>query len=214
MQLNLLDNINSEYFDKITSNKSYSTEQIILNSEIINRLKNYSLETYIYDVETQGLECTWDNICQFVLDNKDDLSDFLKPNNFGELYEIGLAIQNKHKKKKNGQYYTPDDVANVMSEWLHQCSGENVCDVACGTGKLILTYLDLIGFQKAKELIASGRLYLYDFDNVALKICRTIIVLKYGFDIADKLNDIYCDFLDKEIKLPENCKVISNPPYA
>ena len=25
---------------------------------------------------------------------------------------------------------------------------------------------------------------------------------------------IYCDFLDKSIILPQNCKVISNPPYA
>jgi len=28
------------------------------------------------------------------------------------------------------------------------------------------------------------------------------------------IHDIYCDFLDMKIHLPENCKVISNPPYA
>lgn len=29
--------------------------------------------------------------------------------------------------------------------------GEKVCDVACGTGKLILTYLDLIGEKNAQK---------------------------------------------------------------
>jgi len=36
--------------------------------------------------------------------------------NFTELYEIGLAVEDKTSKKKNGQYYTPDDVAYVMAK--------------------------------------------------------------------------------------------------
>ena len=211
-QLNLLDKMYG--FEKITSQKTYNTDEIILDNEIIKKLKNYTLESYISDIETMGLELTWDNICQFVLDNKENLPDFLSVDNFGELYEIGLAIQDKYQKKSNGQYYTPDDVAQIMSEWLYKCQGENICDVACGTGKLILTYLDLIGYEKSRELISSGKLYLYDFDNIALKICRTTLALKYGTDIADKINDIHCDFLDRTIILPENCKVISNPPYS
>ena len=93
-----------------------------------------------------GLSNTWDSICQFVIDNRNNIPEFLAIKNFGELYEIGLAIQDKIAKKKSGQYYTPDDVALVMSEWLKECDGEAGCDVACGTGKLILTYLDLIGY--------------------------------------------------------------------
>ncbi len=213
-QLNFIDILDSTCFDKITSKKNYSTEVIMLDSAIIKKLEKYSLETYISDVKTDGLDITWDNICQYAIDNHNNLPDFLSVDNFGELYEIGLAIQDKYQKKSNGQYYTPDDVAQIMSEWLYKCQGENICDVGCGTGKLILTYLDLLGYEKSKELISSGKLYLYDFDNVALKICRTTIAIKYGTDIADKINDIYCDFLDKTITLPENCKVISNPPYS
>ena len=59
-----------------------------------------------------------------------------------------------------------------------------------------------------------GKLYLYDFDEVALKICKTAISVKYGLDIANKIHDIHGDFLNPDIKLPSNCKVISNPPYA
>ena len=101
-----------------------------------------------------------------------------------------------------------------MSKWLYKCEGTAVCDVACGTGKLILTYLELIGYDRARKLISSGNLYLYDFDNVALKICKTVISIIYGLDIADSIHDVFCDFLDKSVILPNDCKVISNPPYA
>ena len=199
---------------KITDGKIYNNNNIYVPSDVIRRLDKYNLDLYIKDVTNLGIELTWDYICQYVVDNKGDVLPFLNIDNFVELYEIGLAIQDKVLKKKNGQYYTPDDVARVMSEWLEKCEGTSVCDVACGTGKLILTYLDLIGKKKARKLISSGNLYLYDFDKVALKICRTSIAIKYGLDIAHCINDVFCDFLDEDIELPNDCKVISNPPYA
>lgn len=213
-QLTFLDFFDDSNVEKITDKKEYSKGFIVLNEETIDHLKNYNLEKYIGDVREYGLEKTWNHICQFVVDNKEDTPELLNIKNFGELYEIGLATQDKVLKKKSGQYYTPDDVARLMSEWLNDSDGDNVCDVACGTGKLILTYLDLIGYEEARKLISSGKLYLYDVDNVALKICWTTIAIKYGLDVADSINDIFCDFLDKSVTLPENCKVISNPPYA
>lgn len=178
-----------------------------------NKLYNYSLELYIKDIENLGLEKTWDDICEYVIKNGES-NDFLCIKNFGEMYEIGLAIVDKIKKKKSGQYYTPDDVALVMSKWLEKCYGENICDVACGTGKLILVYLDYIGKDKARKILEEGKLYLYDYDKVALKICKTSLLVKYGIDLKNKIHDIYCDFLDMNIILPKNCKTISNPPYA
>lgn len=195
-------------------NNKKSCEQNMNSVSNNERFFNYKLEDYIFDVENLGLKKTWDNICSFVLLNHDCIPEFLQIKNFGELYEIGLATQDKIAKKKSGQYYTPDDVALVMSNWLLNCEGKNVCDVACGTGKLILTYLDLIGFEKSRELISNGNLYLYDFDGVALKICKTAISIKYGLDICDKIHDIEGDFLDKKLSLPPDSKVISNPPYA
>ena len=205
-----LDEVN-EVKEVVNTSIIYDTK---IDDERQNILINYDLEQYVSDVGKIGLEKTWDYICQFVIENHDRLPDFLNVDNFGELYEIGLAVQDKNSKKKSGQYYTPDDVALVMSEWLNKCEGEAVCDVACGTGKLILTYLNLIGYEKARELISNKLLYLYDFDKVAIKVCHTILTIKYGFDISNLINVVYCDFLDKNVILPENCKVISNPPYA
>lgn len=184
-----------------------------IKNEIVKKLDKYTLDLYIEDLNNLGLEETWNNICQYVLTYGEN-KNLIKVDNFGELYEIGLAIQDKIQKKKSGQYYTPDDVASIMSKWLLDCSEDNVCDVACGTGKLILTYLDLLGKTKAKKLINSGKVYLYDFDKVALSICKTSIIIRYGITKYDVIHDIHCDFLNSQIKLPENAKVISNPPYA
>ncbi|HBJ77189.1 MAG TPA: N-6 DNA methylase [Porphyromonadaceae bacterium] len=132
----------------------------------------------------------------------------------GKRYEIYLSEQNKQNKKEQGQYYTPKDVAFVMSKWFHQLKGENICDVGCGTGNLILTYLDFIGEKKSRELIQKRRIFLYDIDKMALRICKNLILEKYGDDLESFLQLFHCDFLDKTISLPNYCKVISNPPYA
>lgn len=198
--------------DKPSHNKN---EEIVvsLSDVIISKLKNYSLEYYIKDIETYGLEYTWAYICEFVITYGEN-TNYLTVNNFGKMYEVGLAIQDKQQKKENGQYYTPDDVAIIMSEWFDSLEGDNLCDVGCGTGKLILTYLDFIGKERAFKLLNDGKLYLYDIDTVALKICKTALLLKYGKELKDKIHDVAGDFLSSKIILPHNCKVISNPPYA
>lgn len=184
-----------------------------MNEENIEKFKSYNLSKYLEDLELFGIHKTWDDICDYIISFGEN-NDFLNSNNFGQMYEIGLAIKDKQGKKDNGQYFTPNDVALIMSQWLEKCNGSNVCDVACGTGKLINTYLGLIGFEKARNLIKNGNLYLYDLDSCALKICKTSILVKYGVDLKDCIHDIYCDFLNEDIKLPRDCKVISNPPYA
>jgi len=201
--------------EMFTADKQSRTKDInvIFSNAIVSKLNNYSLEYYKKDVEAYGLEYTWAYICEYVLAYGEN-ADFLTIRNFGEMYEIGLAIQDKEQKKKNGQYYTPDDVAVIMSEWFDSLEGQSLCDVGCGTGKLILTYLDYIGKERALELLNAGRVYLYDIDTVALKICKTALLLKYGKELKDKIHDIAGDFMSSKIQLPQNCKVISNPPYA
>ena len=179
-----------------------------------NRFNFYTLDRYINDVKTIGLQNTWKSICKFIEQNYPNIPDFLNIENFGELYEIGLSIEDKTLKKECGQYYTPDDISKIMCEWLTQYNGENICDVGCGTGKLILKYLHILNKEEAKKIISSGKIYLYDNDETALNICKTAIGALYGYNISNKLNTIHCDFLNKSVTLPENSKVISNPPYA
>ena len=197
-------------FDEIPKNEKIAP---IFDDKTISKFKSYNLQNYVSDIENRGIKYTWTHICEYVLTFGEN-EDFLNIKNFGEMYEIALAIQDKIQKKKNGQYYTPEDVALLMSEWFDSLDGENICDVACGTGKLILTFLDFAGKDKAKNILENGQLYLYDIDEIALNICKTSILLKYGKNFSEKIHCFAFDFLSSKIKLPQNCKVISNPPYT
>ncbi len=170
---------------------------------------NNLINNYLNNIKINGLSKTWDNILNTSLFGAREYN----VDDFGELYEIGLEFTNKISKKEMGKYYTPEDVASLLSNWLLPLEGSNVCDVGCGTGNLILNYLSKLEFDTAKELISGGHVFLYDLDPIALKICKYSIAIKYGAELLDKINDIKCDFLNKKIKLPNDSKVISNPPY-
>lgn len=206
-QLSLFDIINKSNQNEVKDIKKFC------NINWNDNLHSYTIEKYKEDVQKYGLKLTWDAICEFLI-NSSNSNDLFNINNLGELYEIGLAVQNKKEKKSNGQYYTPNDVCKVMGKWLYKLNGCSICDVACGTGNLILAYFEIIGRDEVINILKNKLLYLYDLDETALKICKTTILLKYGKEYINNIHDIHCDFLDNTIHLPKNCKVISNPPYA
>lgn len=173
----------------------------------------YSIDEYKVDVKKYGLELTWRKILEAKLKDDPYYSE-IGIKDFGNLYEAGLAEADKEKKKESGKYYTPSDVSGVMARWLRPLSGENVVDVGCGTGNLVLSYLELIGKDDARKLIKKGNLYLYDLDATALDICKHSIALLYGKDLLESIKVVEGDFLSSNLSLPNDCKVISNPPYA
>ena len=178
----------------------------------MKKYENWTIEDYIKEIESKGLKKTWNDILVKKIRGQ-QMSYIFDVDNFGELYEIGLAHINKIDKKEHGKYYTPDDVACVMSKWLKDLNGENVADVACGTGNLILNYLKILPDDVRKNLLEKKKIYLYDEDEVALDICKYSICILYGKKYLNKINCVKGDFLDKNVKLPQNVKVISNPPY-
>lgn len=181
-------------------------------SDLLISFEDYNIDKYITNVNEIGLEKTWAHILFYV--TYSGCNEFLNPINFGSLYEAGLAEQDKNNKKKSGQYYTPSDVSKLMSTWLYDLIGLNICDVGCGTGNLILSYLSILNPDDVKRLLEEERIYLYDFDKTAITIAQYSIALTYGINYLSKINVIYGDFLSDKIQLPQNSKVISNPPYA
>ena len=174
----------------------------------------YTLSDYKSDVVNIGLKNTWEKICGRVMAEGEDEDGILRISNFGELYEIGLALTNKDAKKSNGQYFTPPDVCRIMAEWFDRCKGDIICDVGCGVGNLILGYFKYIGKDRATKILSEGRLHLYDLDEVAIFVCVKSLAIRYGRDVERMINVHQGDFLDTNLCLPKNCKVITNPPYA
>ena len=173
---------------------------------------DYTIDKYKQDIDLYGIKEVWDQILQY-RDKHNDVVDILRSENFGELYEIGLAHANKESKKEFGKYYTPDDVATLLAEYLKDLIGSPVCDVCCGVGNLILKYLEVLGPEDAKKLLLSNQVYLYDIDPIAISICKFKIKEVYGNEVVDHIQCMCGDFLSSKIQLPAGCKVISNPPY-
>lgn len=168
----------------------------------------YSIQDYYKDIKDKGLSETWD----YILNNDIPLNsnDFIL-SHLGELYEDGLARTNKIAKKEMGKYYTPIDVADIMANWFIKLPGDNICDVCCGVGNLIIQVLNKYSHDEAKKLIENGNVYLYDIDPIAARICEYTLNTTYGTKGA---HVIVGDFLTPAITLPSNAKVIANPPYG
>ena len=171
------------------------------------------VEDYLRAVGCSGLRAVWEQIIRSLRRHPEG-AGIVTPESVGVLYETGLAHLGKTEKKAHGQYFTPGDAAGLMAEWFLPLPGRNLCDVCCGTGKLILAVLARLGRRRARNLISAGRLYLYDIDPLALRIAQSLIGILYGPDLEPKIHTVAGDFLSGSVRLPDDSKVISNPPYS
>ena len=189
-------------------------------------------------VRALGLESFWSKFIQSYLAKKrpdlapkgSDLKiDFSKKmfslDNIGELYEIALETTNQISKKELGQYYTPKDTCRFMAKkvvGLFDLKRDVLADVCCGTGNLIVEVLSTFERRTAREIIKSGKLYLYDLDKNAMKVAIMKICILFIEDgdcdtfhkIGKLVHAEVGNFLEENITLPENCVLISNPPYG
>ena len=62
-----------------------------------NYFDNYNLDLYYSDINNNGIEDTWSNICNYILNNDDSIisNEILSLDNLGELYEIGFYLKLK-----------------------------------------------------------------------------------------------------------------------
>ncbi|ACF07447.1 Probable type I restriction enzyme BthVORF4518P M protein [Metamycoplasma arthritidis] len=189
-------------------------------NDYIISLEDFTLDFYKAMINELGLSKTWNKILEFITDKTIEELSFnklLSFHNLGELYEIGLAHSNKIAKKDMGKYYTPQDVSRVMAELLLENEITSIADVGCGTGNLIIEVLDMMKAIKGVDpidFILKGKLYLYDEDKLALKICLKKIDVLLRANVSSSINVILGDFLNKKISLPAGVSVITNPPYS
>lgn len=85
----------------------------------------------------------------------------------GQLTSVASLTENKE-----GQVFTPDDVAQLMSELVNTTSNvqETVSDSCCGTGALLLGHIARVREKDSKQNI---RMHAVDLDRTAL-LCTFI----------------------------------------
>lgn len=90
--------------------------------------------------------------------NKDGAYDF-----FGTMYEE--AVKGKFKSSAMGQFFTPQELCQVMAELTYSPEMKTVNDCACGSGRTLLAH-----FMKSDKT----KFYYYyaeDLDPICVKIC-------------------------------------------
>ena len=158
-----------------------------------------------------------------------DLLQGLSVGEIGVLYEYSVTFNNSRSRKSNGQFFTPDDVAQFMASFSKKFSNGTWLDPCSGIGNLSW---HLVAMQDQPEEFLINNLILSDKDELALFIARTLMTISYQknhenlfndikrnficFDflsVADKGEMVLFDPVDKLSEIPKHDFVIVNPPY-
>jgi hypothetical protein len=195
-----------------------------------------------------GIKHTWLHLLATHLNSKEEFQYILKSKEFekakllptnlldglsiGEvsiLYEYSAAKSNSKSRKSNGQFFTPDDVADFMASYSAKFDAGIWLDPCSGIGNLSW---HLVAAQTDPEEFLLNRIILSDKDEVALLIARCLLTMSFQ-NKQDKLfqkieeNFIKFDFLSvadngqddlfsssKSLDaIPKHDFVIVNPPY-
>jgi hypothetical protein len=158
-----------------------------------------------------------------------DLLHGLSIGEVGVLYEYSVTFVNSESRKSNGQFFTPDDVANFMAVFSKKFPQGKWLDPCSGIGNLSW---HLVAIQDDPEKFLVENLILSDKDKLALLIARTLLTSSFQKKREKLFNDIEENFIEFDFlsvssnekmlsfdssnsldAIPEHDYVIVNPPY-
>ena len=158
-----------------------------------------------------------------------NLLEALSIGEIGVLYEYSVTVNNSRSRKSNGQFFTPDDVAQFMASFSKKFSKGTWLDPCSGIGNLSW---HLVAIQDEPEEFLINNLILSDKDDLALLIARTLLTISYQNRHKNLFNEIEKNFIcfdflsvaddgDLELfdhsneltEIPKHDFVIVNPPY-
>ena len=130
---------------------------------------------------------------------------------FGDAYEYLMAMYASNAGKSGGEYYTPQEVSELLAEitTVDKTEVNKVYDPCCGSGSLLLKFAKVLG----KENVRQG-FYGQEINLTTFNLCRINMFLhdiNYNhFDIAHGDTLIDPQHWDDE---PFDA-IVSNPPYS
>lgn len=130
---------------------------------------------------------------------------------FGDAYEFLMAMYASNAGKSGGEFYTPQEVSELLAEITTVGKKEvnKVYDPACGSGSLLLKFAKVLG----RENVRQG-FYGQEINLTTYNLCRINMFLHdinyNNFDIAHGDTLIDPKHWDDE---PFDA-IVSNPPYS
>ena len=148
------------------------------------------------------------------VDKIDDLLTGTSQVEVGILYEYALAFNSHESRKGQGQFYTPQDVADLMVAVSNFGEEHIWLDPCCGSGNLSYA---LAESQSDPIAFLSERLILVDKDEFALMTAAVQLTLRFASNKRGVFRKIRAkssstDYLKR--KRGVETAVIMNPPYV
>ncbi len=130
---------------------------------------------------------------------------------FGDAYEFLMAMYASNAGKSGGEYYTPQEVSELLTHLtlVGKTEVNKVYDPACGSGSLLLKFAKILG----KDNVRQG-FYGQEINITTYNLCRINMFLHdIDFDKFDiGLGDTLIDPLHWDDEPFE--AIVSNPPYS
>lgn len=130
---------------------------------------------------------------------------------FGDAYEYLMAMYASNAGKSGGEYYTPQEVSELLTKLAINGRGKvnKVYDPACGSGSLLLQSSKVLGDEKVEQ-----GYYGQEINITTYNLCRINMFLhnipydKFDIANADTLTDPK-HWDDEPFDV-----IVSNPPYS
>ena len=130
---------------------------------------------------------------------------------FGDAYEYLMAMYASNAGKSGGEYYTPQEVSELLAEitTVGKTEVNKVYDPACGSGSLLLKFAKVLGKENVRQWFFGQEINLTTYN-----LCRINMFLHdinyEKFDIAHGDTLVNPAHWDDE---PFDA-IVSNPPYS
>jgi type I restriction enzyme M protein len=130
---------------------------------------------------------------------------------FGDAYEFLMGMYASHAGKSGGEYYTPQEVSELLTHitLVGKTEVNKVYDPACGSGSLLLKFAKILG----KENVRLG-FFGQEINITTYNLCRINMFL-HDIDY-DKFDIGHGDTLTNPLHWDDEPfeAIVSNPPYS
>jgi type I restriction enzyme M protein len=130
---------------------------------------------------------------------------------FGDAYEYLMGMYASKAGKSGGEYYTPQEVAELLARMalVGKTEVNKVYDPACGSGSLLLKFAKILG----KENVRRG-FFGQEINITTYNLCRINMFL-HDIDY-DKFDIAHGDTLTEPLHWDDEPfeAIVSNPPYS
>ena len=156
------------------------TNSLVASLPLLDVFK-YTMDQYTTDIALLGLEETWCRICDSFQVMGLPQSGICATKNLPRLYQLGVTITGR----RDVHIEIDDSVSNAVVKLLKLSEYNSVC---CMNGGICIPLVSALAANRSRIMSEDQRIWLVDRDSLAMKVCATIIGVKFGLENCGNLS--------------------------